>query len=151
MKVQEAAHKLLVEEGRPLSSRELARRALDRGWVTSASDDPVFSIASTIEKTIRHGRYNRPELAFLTTASGRRIGLPNWNVRDLPPAPERKTVSVQIPADLADKITLAAHARLAPTFDATAALLIRRGLAAAAPEIKSAVMRQLEALERLPS
>jgi hypothetical protein len=148
VKVQEAAYKLLVEEGRPLSSRELARRALDQGMVTSSSGDPVFSIASTIEKTIRHGRYNRPELVFVPSASGRRVGLPSWKPRSVPAAPERRTVSVQIPADLADKITLAAHARLAPTFEATTALLIRRGLAAAAPEIKSAVMRQLDALDR---
>ncbi len=148
MKVQEAAYRLLTDEGRPLSSRELARRALERGMVTSASSDPVFSIASTIEKTIRHGRYNRPELVFVRSASGRRVALPAWKPRSVPAGPERRMVSVQIPADLVEKITLAAQARLAPTFDATTALLLRRGLAAAAPEIKQAVMRQLDALER---
>ena len=148
MKVQEAAYRLLQEEGRPLSSRELARRALERGMVTSASSDPVFSIASTIEKTIRDGRYNRPELVFVQSGSGRRVGLPSWKPRSVPAGPERRLVTIQIPGDLAEKITLAAQARLAPTFEATTALLLRRGLAAAAPEIKRAVLRQLDMLER---
>lgn len=148
MKVQEAAYRLLTEEGRPLSSRELARRALERGMVTSAAGDPVFSIASTIEKTIRDGRYNRPELAFVPSTSGRLVGLPTWKPRSVPSMPARRTVAVQIPAELADKITLAAQARVAPTFEATTAWLLRRGLAAAAPEIKQAVIRQLDALER---
>lgn len=147
MKVQEAAYRLLAEEGRPLSSRELARRALERGMVRSAASDPEFSIASTIEKTIRYGKYNRPELAFVQSASGRRIALPTWKPRSVPAAPERRMVSVQIPADLAEKIKLASQARIAPTYEATLALLLRRGLAAAAPEIKQALMQQLSALD----
>ncbi len=147
MKVQEAAYKLLAAEGRPLSSREIAGRLLNNGTVTSASADPVFSIASTIEKNIRSKTYNRPELAFVHAPGGRLVGLPTWNLRSVPATPERRTVSVEIPAELAEKIHLAAHARLAPSFEATTALLLRRGLAAAAPDIRTALMRQLTALE----
>lgn len=147
VKVHEAAYRLLMEEGRPLSARELGRRALERGMVASNAADPELSIASTIEKNIRSGTYNRPQLAFLSTPNGRRIGLPSWKPKSVPAAAERRMVSVQIPAELAEKIKLAAQAHLAPTFDATTALLLRKGLQAAAPEIKIAVMRQLDLLE----
>ena len=147
MKVQEAAYKLLATEGRPLSSREIAARLLNNGTVTSGSADPVFSIASTIEKNIRSKTYNRPELAFVHSPNGRLVGLPTWNLRSLPATPERRMVTVQIPADLAEKIHLAEQARLAPSFEATTALLLRRGLAAAAPDIRAALLRQLAALE----
>lgn len=147
MKVQEAAFKVLSSEGRPLSSRELARRILEGGMVTSAARDPALSVASTIEKNIRSKTYNRPELVFVHTSSGRLVALPSWKPRSVPPGPERRTVSVQIPADLADKIKLAAQAGLAPSFETTTAVLLRKGLAAAAPQIKVALMRQLEGLE----
>lgn len=148
MKVQEAAYRLLRAEGRPLSSRELARLALERSLVNSSASDPVFSIASTIEKNIRDGTYNRPQLVFLQTVTGRQVGLPSWKPQDISAEPSRRAVAVQIPEELADKIRLAQQARLAPSFDATVALLLRRGLAAAAPDIKASMLRQLEALER---
>jgi hypothetical protein len=147
VKVQEAAYKLLAAEGRPLSSREIATRLLDQGMVTSSSGDPVFSIASTIEKNIRSRTYNRPELAFIQSTNGRLVGLPAWNLRSMPLAAERRTVAVQIPAELAEKVKLAAQARLAPTYEATVSLLIRSGLVAMAPEIKASLMRQLNALD----
>ena len=132
-----------------MSSRELAALALERGWVSSAASDPVFSIASTIEKNIRVGTYNRPQLVFVKTPTGRRIGLPNWKPEDLHFEPTRRTVAVQIPEELADKLRLATQARIAPSFDATLALILRKGLAAAAPNIKAAMMRQLESLEQV--
>lgn len=148
MKVQEAAFRILGKEGKPLPSRELARLALEKGWVTSASGDPVFSIASTIEKTIRTGTYNRPELVFVQTVMGRQIGLPNWKPQGLLLLEQnRKMTSVQLPEELVDKVRLATYAHLAPSFDATLAVIVRRGLAAAAPEIKAAILRRLETLD----
>lgn len=148
MKVQEAAYKILGEEGRPVSSREIAKIALERGWVTSGSNDPVFSIASTIEKNIRTGTYNRPELTFVRTVSGRQVGLPKWKPPGLSYQPSRRTVSVQIPEEIAEKVRLATQAKLAPSFEATVALLLRKGIVAAAPDIKAAMMRQLDTLDR---
>ena len=148
MKVQVAAYKILGEEGRPVSSREIAKIALERGWVTSRSHDPVFSVASTIEKNIRTGTYNRPELAFVRTVTGRQVGLPKWKPLSLSDPPSRGTMSVQIPEELAEKVRLATQAKLAPSFEATLALLLRRGIAAAAPDIKAAMMRQLDMLDR---
>lgn len=147
MKVQEAAFRILGKEGRPLPSRELARLALQKGWVTSAAGDPVFSIASTIEKNIRTGTYNRPELVFVQTVTGRQIGLPNWKPQGLVLDHSRKMTSVQLPEELADKVRLATYAHLAPSFDATLAMIVRRGLAASAPDIKKAILRRLETLD----
>ncbi len=147
MKVQEAAFRILGKEGRPLPSRELARLALQKGWVTSAAGDPVFSIASTIEKNIRTGTYNRPELVFVQTVTGRQIGLPNWKPQGLVLDHSRKMTSVQLPEELAEKVRLATYAHLAPSFDATLALIVRKGLAAAAPDIKEAILRRLETLD----
>ncbi len=147
MKVQEAAFKILGSEGRPLPSRELARLALMKGWVTSASQDPVFSIASTIEKNIRSGTYNRPELVFVPTVTGRQVGLPNWRPQGLAPVQARKMTSVQIPADLAEKVRLATHARVAPDFESALAFLLKKGLSAAAPEIREAMLRRLDELD----
>lgn len=147
MKVQEAAYKILGSEGRPLPSRELARLALLKGWVTSASQDPVFSIASTIEKNIRSGTYNRPELVFVQTVTGRQVGLPKWRPQGIAPVQTRKMTSVQIPEELAEKVRLATHARLAPDFESAMAFLLKKGLAAAAPEIKAAMMRRLDELD----
>ncbi len=147
MKVQEAAFRILGKEGRPLPSRELARLALQKGWVTSAAGDPVFSIASTIEKNIRTGTYNRPELVFVQTVTGRQIGLPNWKPQGLVLEHNRKMTSVQLPEELVDKVRLATYAHLAPSFDATLAMIVRRGLAASAPDIKRAILRRLETLD----
>ncbi len=147
MKVQEAAFRILGKEGRPLPSRELARLALQKGWVTSAAGDPVFSIASTIEKNIRTGTYNRPELVFVQTVTGRQIGLPNWKPQGLVLDHSRKMTSVQLPEELAEKVRLATYAHLAPSYDATLALIVRKGLAAAAPDIKEAILRRLETLD----
>ncbi|MBW1715981.1 MAG: hypothetical protein JRJ77_09180 [Deltaproteobacteria bacterium] len=76
MTIQEAVFDILNEVGRPLSSRELAKIALDRGMVTSYAKDPVQSHAQTIEKNIRDDVYNRPKLIFIPTAQGRLIGNP---------------------------------------------------------------------------
>lgn len=147
MKVQEAAHKLLLTEGHPMSSRQIATMALDRGLVQSASDDPVFSIASTIEKNIRTGTYNRPALVFLRGPSGRQVGLPNWKPADIRYEPTRRTVSVSIPEELAEKLRLAAQAKIAPSFEETVAWILRRGLKEAAPKIRGALLKQVDGLE----
>lgn len=146
MKVQEAAYKLLAAEGHPLSSRELARMVLARGWVTSSSNDPVLSISSTIEKNIREEKYNRPRLVFVPTVSGRRIGLPAWRPEGLPAPPRSRKVSIDLPEGLINKIQLATQAKLAPSFEDTIVWLVERGLKSAAPEIRGSLLRQLDSL-----
>jgi hypothetical protein len=148
----EAAHTILLEEGRPLSSRELAKRMLDRNMVSSVSRDPVFSFASTIEKNIRDGIYNHPPLVFVNGPGGRLVGLPNWNggpqhTRGTS-SPDRPAVPVLLPADLVDQLQLATQARLAASLGETTAYLLRKGLAASASEIKTGLLKQLESLDR---
>ena len=152
----EAAHTLLLEEGRPLSSRELAKRMLDRNMVSSGSRDPVFSFASTIEKNIRDGIYNHPPLVFVNGPGGRLVGLPNWNGgpqhtrgTSSPDRPsDRPAVPVLLPADLVDQLQLATQARLAASLGETTAYLLRKGLAVSASEIKTGLLKQLESLDR---
>ena len=45
MTIQEAAHNILKEFGKPLNSKEIARIALERGMVDSVAKDPVQSHA----------------------------------------------------------------------------------------------------------
>ncbi len=80
--------------------------------------------------------------------AGRQVGLPKWKAPGLSYPSSRRTVPVQIPEEIAEKVRLATQAKLAPSFEATVVLLLRRGIAAAAPDIKAAMMRQLDMLDR---
>jgi len=82
MTIQKAVHIILSKLNKPLSSRRLAKMALDRHMVVSNSMDPVFSMATTVEKNIRDGIYNHPQLVFIQSPRGRLIGLPG---RETPP------------------------------------------------------------------
>ena len=154
MTIQEAAYQLLHEQGNPLPSKELARRALERGMVSSSALSPVDSLAQTVEKNIRDGVYNRPELAFIHTPSGRCIALHQWNDAqrsqelEAPSSPSEKPdperVSARIPSALADQLRLATQAKLWPNFDTTVASLIRRGLDHERRRMRDALLKQLE-------
>jgi len=151
--IQTAALDLLQEEGNPLSSRELARRALDRAMVTSKARDPIESHAQALEKNIRSGIYNSPQLAFVFTTRGRMIGLPEWEGQQTGAAatavgkgPQGGSLPVRIPAGMVEQIKLAAQARIGATFEDTVAHLIRVGLRESAPDIKAGILEQVEAL-----
>ena len=97
MTIQEAAHDILNELGKPVSSKKLSRIALDRRMVTSVAKDPVQSHAQTIEKNIQDDIYNQPKLKN--------------------------------------------------NFDETVTLILSKGFASLAPEIKKGLMQQLDSLE----
>jgi hypothetical protein len=149
MTAQEAYATLLKEEGQPLSPRELARRALQRGLVSSASKDPVFSIATTVAKNIRDGAYNRPELVSIRTAEGRKIGLPEWNrerhVRRLVQTSRPSTIT--LPPDIAQGIRLAVDAGVGASEQDVVVLLVKRGLAAMKKTIRAGIREQLRRLD----
>jgi hypothetical protein len=160
MTVQEAAARLLREAGKPLPSVELAQRMLRRDLVRSNAQDPIASFAQTIEKNIRGGVYNRPELEFVYTPSGRLIGLPAWSTdkpivetpAPSPPGPtpfrvigvdERAQVEVQ--ARLLNKLHLIVFAGLALSIESAADLAIERGLDAMKDEIAAGMREALVA------
>jgi oligopeptide/dipeptide ABC transporter ATP-binding protein len=109
MTIQEAAYKILEEAGKPLTSKEIAVIALNKHMVISNAKDPPFSLASTIDKNIRDGIYNKPRLKFDHTPQGRKIRLPSWELN--PPAssgPPFGTIGyvelkAKIPSDLFEK------------------------------------------------
>jgi hypothetical protein len=150
MTIQQAAKQILEEEQRPLNSREIAKRALERKMVFSNSKEPIFSHATTIEKNIRGGIYNKPKLIFIHSPKGRLVGLPSWEVK-MPVSPQRKPepkeIVLKVPPDLYGKIELAAHAQLADSFNDTLILIIQSGLAAVSEIIKERIMNQLQTLE----
>ena len=154
MTIQKAAHQLLREVGKPVSSKELARMALERRVVSSTAQDPIQSHAQTIEKNIRDGVYNNPQLVFVQTDQGRLIGLPEWGA-EAKGSPVRKEanghreIKVRIPLDILEKIQLAEQAKLADTFDDTVVFLLNKGLTSASSEIKSALMKRLNQLDTL--
>lgn len=153
MTIQKAAFDILNEVGKPLSSRELAKIALDRGMVTSYAKDPVQSHAQTIEKNIRDDVYNRPKLIFILTAQGRLIGLPTWDnieqVIRIRNSETLKELKAKLPIEVFEKIRLAEQAKLAKDFDETVTLLLKKGLSAVAPDIKKGLIQQLNEFETL--
>ena len=79
MTIQEVAYSLLSEHKRPMTAKELAEIALERGLVHSSAQKPVDSHAQTLEKNIRDGVYNKPELKFVDGPQRPRLlKLPEW-------------------------------------------------------------------------
>ena len=152
MTIQEAAHKLLNETKRPLSSKDLAKIALERHMVSSGAQDPIASHAQTIEKNIRDGVYNNPKLVFIHAgAQGRLIALPEWNASQTTmkePLQRSVEIKARIPAELFEKIKLAEHG-LKHDFDETVSLLLLKGLSIVAPDIKKGLLTQLDSLNSL--
>ena len=150
--IQQAAYDLLNELGRPTSSREFARMALERGSVRSTARDPVQSLSQTLEKNVREGAYNKPELRFVhESGTGRRLLTLPDRADDRPGEGDGrrstvKQVTIQLPADLLDQLKLAEQAKIADTFDTTACLALQRGLSVLAPRIKQSVIEQLDKL-----
>ncbi|MBW2051845.1 MAG: hypothetical protein JRI85_06330 [Deltaproteobacteria bacterium] len=153
MTIQEAANEILIERGKPMTSRELARIALEGGLVSSTAQDPVQSHAQTIEKNIRDDIYNRPKLIFIHSSQGRLIGLPEWK-SDEPKMVTSKSsalieINAKIPVELFEKIKLAEQAKLKDDIDGTVAMLLSKGLAAVANDIKKRLLQQLDSFEDL--
>jgi len=152
MTVQEAAHSLLKEIGKPLPSKRLAHLALERGLASSSARTPVESLAQTLEKNVRDKVYNTPELEFVHTPSGRLLGLPEWKAHPSGTAAvaadgtEILDLRARVPRELLDQVQLATQARIAAGFDDTVALLLRRGLSSEASRIKEGLLGQLKAL-----
>jgi len=154
MTIQDVAHKLLQQEGSPLSSKEIAKRALEGGLVSSNAKDPVQSHAATIEKNIRDGIYNKPELVFVQSQEGRLVALPEWETTTIEPArynstPAFREIKIKVPQDIYEKIQLAEQARLANTLDETVVLLLKKGLSSAGSEIRQGVISQLDQFSEL--
>jgi hypothetical protein len=151
MTIQEAAHIILEEFGKPMSSKEISRIALDRGMVSSrpGTKDPKSSHAQTIEKNVRSGVL--PKLIFIgEPRSGRLIGLPSMNGKfSMPAHPFIKSADnielrARIPADLFEKVQLATQAKFASNLDETVSALLKKGLAAVASDIKKRLLDQID-------
>lgn len=151
MTVHEAAHTIIREEGRPMAINEVARQILSRGLRASQSKNPVQSFATTIQKTIREGDYNDPELAFIPPTQRRIVGLPEWqgdpqHQPDARDAVRDEEIRLRVSSDLAMKLRLATQAQIADSHDETLILILRKGLSALAPEIKAGLLKHLETL-----
>lgn len=153
MTIQEAAFKILEEVGKPISSKEIARIALDRRMVSSTAQDPIQSHAQTIEKNIRDDVYNNPKLVFLNSSQGRLIALPIWDsIRSSAPDKKEPILSelrVHVSTELLGKLKLAEQAKLKNSFDETVSFILTKGLSILSPEIKRGLMEQLDSLNSL--
>jgi hypothetical protein len=152
MTIQEAAHNILNEFGKPLNSKEIARIALERRLVDSVAKDPIQSHAQTIEKNIRGDAYNKPRLIFIHGPQGRLIGLPTWEgqfSQGVDKQNEYMELRARIPADLLEKVQLARQAKLANSFDEMVAFLLKKGLSVVAADIKKGLLRQLDQFDTI--
>ena len=146
MIIQKAAHQILEEEGKPISSKEIARIALERGLVISIAKNPIQSHSQSIEKNIRDGDYNVPKLVFIQHNSGRLIGLPAWTKKNITLQPKSKRISIEIPTELEESIQLAYHAGIKNTFEETVVSVLEKGLLIIAPKIKEGMAERLKKL-----
>lgn len=153
MTIQEAAYQILKESRKPLSSKDIARVALEKNMVTSTAQDPTQSHAQTIEKNIRDGIYNKPKLIFIHSSQRRLIGLPGWDsALPITKSDQKQNLfelRVQIPIELLEKIRLAEQAKLKNSFDETVSLILTKGLSLLSAEIKKGLMEKLESLNSL--
>jgi hypothetical protein len=156
MTIQEAARIILEEFGKPMRSKEIAKIALERRMVDSDARDPVSSHAQTIEKNIREDVYNKTGLIFFgEPRRGRKIGLPfmedksSLSAHKSIKSDDNVELRVRIPADLFENVQLAAQAKFASSFDDTVTVLLRKGLAATAQDIKKRLINQLNKFEGL--
>ncbi len=153
MTIQEAAYKILEEMGKPTSSKEISRIALERRMVSSTAKDPIQSHAQTIEKNVRDDIYNSPKLVFLNSSQGRLIGLPAWDSSRSPATdnkiPNLSELRIHVSTKLLEKIKLAEQAKLKNSFDETVAFILTKGLSILSPEIKKGLMEQLDSLNSL--
>lgn len=153
MTIQEAAQKVLSEEGRPLPSKEIGKRALERGWVQSGARDPVMSMAQTIEKNIRDIAYNDPPLTFIHVNGRRMIGLMEWKNGEQVEvfskhrtAPARTELRISFPADLARQLQLAAFADPSWRTETIVVSAVEEWMRAKKDTIRKRVLEQVDQL-----
>ena len=148
MSIQKVAYELLKEQGRPLKPEELAKRALERGLVTSRAGTPdkkLRAMQTTLRKNTRHdSKYNEPRLVCIRQPGhrGLLLSLPEWQAKE----PERETLSqmkeyverkIQLPSDIAKQIELVRAAGIAKTFDDALLFLLRKGWDSTRPAIQA--------------
>lgn len=161
MNAQQAAFQILREVGGPLSSKEIANRVLTKGLLRSNARSPIDSIAQTIEKNVRDGVYNHPELEFVRSVEGRLIGIagakkegggrassesietPGQDLRSPPGIAKDEARSVALPALLVNKIDLCVMVGMGPSREALAAEMLRRGLEQSSEEIMLAIRKHI--------
>lgn len=78
MTFQEAAQKIIKENGQPLAPEEIAQIAYARRMVKSKATNPTRSFVETIKKNIRGNIYNHPELTITKNINEQLIGLSEW-------------------------------------------------------------------------
>ena len=147
MTLQKIAHAILSEEGRLLSTRELTITALEKGLWHSDAKDPVSSGAASLDKNVRYGVYNTPELKFFYVEGRRKLGLPKWDeepaTATAPSQPRTKELTIRVPTEVLEHIEFAAQAKVMDTFEETVVLILTEGLSVMAPEIKKRLMEKL--------
>ncbi|MGH9324965.1 MAG: winged helix-turn-helix domain-containing protein [Vicinamibacteria bacterium] len=151
MTIQEAAHKILSEVNHPLLSRELARQALERGWVRSSARAPELSMAQTIEKNIRDVAYNNPPLAFVQVDGKRTIGLKEWDdgkqssdLGQMKVARGTTELRVSLPAEIRRQLQLAAHADPSWTLDGIVVSAVEEWLKARKDLIRRQLLEEVD-------
>lgn len=75
--IQQAAAIILREENKPIKAKVVAKRALEKGMVSTSAKDPIASMSQTLERNIRMdtGNMEPNRLKFVNTKEGRCIGL----------------------------------------------------------------------------
>ncbi len=141
--VQEAAKRILVEIGHPLSLKELGRRMYKngRGLVNSNARDPERSLASALDQAIRDKK--EPLLVVMEVKNERLVGLKTWE--NMGSESWWEDIKIHFKPDEYKQLR-AAQIVWGSNLEDTAKRLIMSGLEREMPEIIKGLQKQLESL-----
>lgn len=143
--MQEAARKILEEEGFPLSTKKLAQIALEKRYVTSSASHPERSLANTLDQNIQ--KEKEPRLTTFEGAGGESlVGLPEWKEKVNDGARWWEEVKIRVSVELFKKLQLAQHARIGPDLNQTIICLLESGFQKEKERIKEIINEQLNEL-----
>jgi len=135
--MQKAAALILEEQERPMTAKELAAEALRRHLVTSRATRKIESLAGTLTKNIRTITSNDPELKTINGPDGTSyIGLPGHNESMISQQPNLERITIYIPSNLKEKVTMIVSSDIKPSEDDIYSWLLESGIEYRKEEIR---------------
>ncbi|OKO88536.1 hypothetical protein BRO54_3614 [Geobacillus proteiniphilus] len=152
--IQQAAAKILQEMKIPLSAKELAKIALEKGLVQSQAKDAVQSLSQTLERNVRMNVGNNPELQFVYLEKGRCLALPEWKYEHPEDQaeykekeqPAKNKVTIDLPVDLLNQIRIYQLGNELNSFNEAIVHLIKKGISASTNELLEKLKSKLNNL-----
>jgi hypothetical protein len=155
--IQKTAAEILKEAKVPISAKEIAKLAIEKGLVKkSNAQDPIQSLSQTLERNVRMDTGNNPRLQFINTERGRCLALPEWydNEDELEYEMEStetepsmtKKVTIELPINILNKIKIHQLGNEFQCIDDAILDLVIKGLIASTDELIKKLKTEIEDL-----